>query len=77
MELRLPDLPVTVTVVVAAAALALAVKVKILVVAVLAGLKDAVTPVGRPETVSATALLNPLVGETPIVAVAVVVAVAL
>ena len=31
---------------------------------VLAGLNDAVTPLGNPETVKATALLNPLVGAT-------------
>jgi hypothetical protein len=71
VELTLPDLPVTVTVAEPAVALALAVKVNVLEVAVLAGLKDAVTPLGRPATVRATALLNPLLGETLIEVVAV------
>jgi len=62
-------LPVTVTVAVPAAAVALAVKVNVLAVEVLVGLNAAVTPVGRPETVSATALLNPLVGTMVIEAV--------
>ena len=41
--------PVTVTATVPVAALLLAVKVNVLVPVVLAGLNDAVTPVGRPE----------------------------
>jgi hypothetical protein len=69
---RLPDLPVTVTVAAPAVALALATKLKVLAVVVLAGLNDAVTPLGRPETVRATALLNPFAGETVIEAVPVV-----
>ena len=66
VALRLPDLPVTVTVAVPTVALALAVKVNVLAVAVLAGLNDAVTPLGRPETVRLTALLNPFAGATVI-----------
>ena len=60
----------TVTVAAPTAALALAVKLKVLAVAVLAGLNDAVTPLGRPETVRFTALLNPFVGWMAILAVA-------
>jgi hypothetical protein len=71
VELRLPDFPVTVTAAVPAVALPLAVKVNVLAVVALAGLKDAVTPLGKPATVSATAALNPFVGETVIGAVAV------
>jgi hypothetical protein len=57
-----PPVPVTVTVEVPAAALPLAVRVSVDEPAppeMLAGLKLAVTPVGRPPAVSATALLNP------------------
>lgn len=71
VELKTPDLPVTVTVAVPAVALALAVKVNVLAVVALAGLNDAVTPLGRPETVRATPALNPFRGETVIGAVAV------
>jgi len=59
VALRLPDWPVTVTVAAPVAAPALAVKVSVLRVAVLAGLNDAVTPLGRPDIVRFTALLNP------------------
>jgi hypothetical protein len=38
----------------------------VLVVAVLAGLNDAVAPLGRPEAESATALLKPFTGLTVI-----------
>ena len=41
------------------AAVLLAVRVKVLVVVVVAGLKEAVTPLGSPEADSATPLLNP------------------
>lgn len=71
VELRLPDLPVTVTVAAPVVAVELAVKVNVLVVVVLAGLNAAVTPVGRPETVSATAPVNPFLGETEMEAAAV------
>lgn len=56
--MRLPDLPVMVTVAVAAAALAVAVKVTGRVPAVVAP-KAAVTPEGKPDTVSATESLKP------------------
>lgn len=45
---RVPDVPVTVTGTVPVVAELLAVSVKLLVLAVLLGLNDAVTPVGRP-----------------------------
>jgi len=45
---KLPDEPVTVTVTVPVAAMPLAVSVRVLVLAVLLGLNDAVTPLGRP-----------------------------
>jgi hypothetical protein len=69
VALKLPDLPVTVTLAEPAAAVALAVKVSVLVVVAVAGLNAAVTPVGRPVTVRATALLNPFAGTTVMVAV--------
>jgi hypothetical protein len=64
--LRLPEVPVTVTVDVASAAELAAVNVSVLALAVLAGLKAAVTPVGRPETFRATVPLNPYSGFTAI-----------
>jgi len=67
---KLPDIPVMVTVVVPADAEALAVSVSTLVVVVLVGLKDAVTPVGRPEAVKATLPVKPFAGFTVIVLVA-------
>ena len=54
-----PDVPVTVTVLVPAAAVALAVSVSVLVDVVLAGLNDAVTPLGRPDAVNATVPVKP------------------
>ena len=65
--LRLPLTPRMVTVKVPMAALVLAVKVKLLVLVVLAGLNDAVTPLGRPEAERLTAPLNPLSGVTVMV----------
>jgi hypothetical protein len=62
-------LPVTVTVDVPTAAVEPATKLNVLDVAVLAGLNDAVTPPGRPETVKATVPVNPWVGATVIEAV--------
>ncbi len=56
---KLPDAPVIVTVDVPVAAVLLAVRVKVLVVVAVAGLKEAVTPLGSPEADSATLLLNP------------------
>jgi hypothetical protein len=69
VALRVPDLPVTVTAVLPATALALAVNVKVLAVAVLAGLNDAVTPVGTAEMVRLTTPVNPYLGATAIDAV--------
>jgi hypothetical protein len=56
----LPEVPVIVTVVVPVAAVLLAFRVNVLVVVVLAGLKDAVTPLGRPVAVKLTLPLKPL-----------------
>jgi len=61
---RLPDVPVIVTVAGATAAPVLAARVKVLVPVVLAGLNEAVTPVGRPEAVNATLPVNPFAGVT-------------
>jgi hypothetical protein len=68
--LKLPEVPVTVTVAVPAGALAPATKVNVLALDVPAGLNDAVTPVGKPETVSATVPLNPPMEATVMEAVA-------
>jgi hypothetical protein len=64
---RLPDVPVTVTVAVPVVAVALAVSVSVLVVVALAGLNDAVTPLGSPEAERATLPLKPLIAVTVIV----------
>jgi hypothetical protein len=66
---KLPDVPVMVTVAVPAVAEPLAVSVSTLVVVVLVGLKDAVTPLGRPEAVKFTVPVKPFVGVTVIVLV--------
>ena len=58
--------PVTVTVTVPVDAVLLAVRVSELVVAVLPGLNEAVTPVGRPEADKVTLPLKPLCGVTVI-----------
>ena len=57
-----PEMPVMVTVAVPVAAVALAVSVSELVVVVIAGLKDAVTPEGRPEADRLTLPVNPFCG---------------
>src|SRR6266571_1816611 len=62
-----PDVPVMVTVAVPAAAVLLAASVNVLVVAVLLGLNDAVTPLGRPDADKLTLLLKPLSGVTVMV----------
>lgn len=62
---KVPEVPVTVTVPVVAALLA--VSVKVLELVVLAGLNDAVTPLGRPDADNATLPLKPLSGLTVIV----------
>jgi hypothetical protein len=56
---KLPDAPVTVTVAVPVAAVLLAVNVNVLVPVVVAGLNDAVTPLGRPDADRPTLPLNP------------------
>lgn len=60
--IRAPDEPVMVTVVVPAATVDAALKVTELVPVVLAGLNEAVTPLGKPEAVSVTVLEKPLCG---------------
>jgi hypothetical protein len=67
---RLPDTPLTVTLYDPVVAALLAVRVNALVVFVLEGLKAAVTPLGRPEAVSATLSLNPFWPITLIVLLA-------
>lgn len=66
---KLAHIPVTVTLNVPVAAAALAVRVRVLAPVVLAGLKDAVTPLGRPEATKLTMPLKPLSGLTVIVLV--------
>jgi len=63
----LPDVPVTDTVTAPMAAVLLAVNVKTLVPAVLLGLKDAVTPLGRPAADKLTLPVKPFSGVTVIV----------
>ena len=60
--LKLPDVPVMVTVRVPVAAVRLAVSVNVLVPVVLVGLKDPVTPLGRPDAVRLTLLAKPFSG---------------
>jgi hypothetical protein len=69
---KLPDEPVTVTVTVPVAAVPLAVSVNVLVLAVLLGLNDAVTPLGRPDADKLTLPLKPFWGVTVMVLVPVV-----
>ena len=64
-----PDVPVIVTDAVPVAAVLLAASVKVLVLAVLLGLNDAVTPLGRPEADKLTLLLKPFCGVTVMVLV--------
>jgi hypothetical protein len=56
---RLPEMPVTVTTAGPTVALLDAVSVKVLVLVVLEGLKDAVTPAGRPLADKLAAPENP------------------
>src|SRR5437667_12274844 len=65
---KLPDVPVTVTVTVPVVAVLLAVSVNVLVPAVLPGLNDAVTPLGRPDADKLTLPLKPFCGVTVMVA---------
>ena len=64
---KLPDEPVTVTVTVPVAAVPLAVSVNVLVLAVLLGLNEAVTPLGRPDADKLTLPLKPFCGVTVMV----------
>ena len=64
---KLPDTPVTATVTVPVAAVLLAVSVKVLLLAVLLGLNEAVTPLGRPVADKLTLLLKPFNGVTVMV----------
>ena len=64
-----PDVPVMVTVTVPVAAVPLAVSLKALVLVVLVGLKEAVTPLGKPEADNLTLALKPFCGVTVIVLV--------
>ena len=64
---KLPDVPVTVTVTVPVVAVLLAVSVNVLVLAVLLGLNDAVTPLGRPDADKLTLPLKPFCGVTVMV----------
>lgn len=56
---KLPEVPVMVTVNVPVVAVPPAVSVSVLVLAVLLGLNDAVTPVGRPDADKLTLALKP------------------
>ena len=64
-----PLVPVTVTTVVPIVAAAVAERVSVLVPLVLAGLKLAVTPLGKPLAASATLPVKPPLGVTVMVAV--------
>ena len=67
--LKLPEVPVTVNVAAPGVAVPLAVSVNVLVLVVLAGLNDAVTPLGRPAAAKLTLPVNPFCGATVIVLV--------
>jgi hypothetical protein len=64
---RLPDVPVMVIVAAPAVAVPPAVSVNVLVLAVLLGLKDAVTPLGVPDADKLTLPVKPFWGVTVIV----------
>jgi hypothetical protein len=66
---RVPDVPVIDILAVPMAAVPLAVSVNTLVLAVLLGLKDAVTPLGRPDADKLTLPVKPFSGVTVIVLV--------
>jgi len=68
--IRLPEVPVTLTVNVPVGAEGPADKVRVLVVAVGLGMKEAVTPLGKPEAVRFTLELKPFNGLTVMVLVA-------
>ena len=66
---KVPDVPVTVNPTVMPAAVLPAVRVRVLLPVVVLGLKDALTPLGKPGTDRPTLLLNPLIGAIEIVLV--------
>jgi len=66
---KAPDVPVMVTVDVPVVTVALEVSVNVLVPVVLLGLKEAVTPLGRPEADKLMLPLKPFCGVTVIVLV--------
>ena len=65
--IKLPDVPVMVTDAVPVAAVLLAVRVNVLVLAVLLGLNDAITPLGRPDADKLTLPVKPFCGVTVMV----------
>ena len=67
--LKLPEVPVMLTDTVPSAAALLAMSVNVLVLLVVLGLKEAVTPLGRPEADRLTLPLKPFCGVTVIVLV--------
>ena len=64
---KAPDVPVMVTVDVPVVTVALEVSVNVLVPVVLLGLKEAVTPLGKPEADKLTLPVKPFCGATVIV----------
>ncbi len=62
--IKLPEVPVMVTGKVPVVAVLLAVSVKVLEPAVLAGLKEAVTPLGKPDADKLTLPVKPFCGVT-------------
>jgi len=66
---KVPEVPVMVTVTVTGAAVVLAASVSVLAPAVLVGLNEAVTPLGRPEVDKVTLPLKPFCGVTVMVLV--------
>jgi hypothetical protein len=69
VDVRLPETPLTVNWVVFTAEVLAAVRVSVLVAVALAGLNDAVTPVGKPAAVRATVPVKPACGVMEMVAV--------
>ena len=67
--IKVPDVPVTVTVPCPVVAVLLAASVKVLVAVAGFGLKDAVTPLGRPDADKLTLPLKPFRGVSVIVLV--------
>jgi hypothetical protein len=66
---NMPEVPVMVTLAVPTVAVLVAVNVNVLVLVALAGLKEAVTPLGRPDADKLTLPLKPFCGVTVIVLV--------